>query len=84
MRNISTLVGLVSTTARSVDEFSIFLTFLSGIMCVTIFTMIAVFAIRYRRHRVKERYKFKVRTQRNVLGRLSHWEFLWRFRVGSG
>jgi cytochrome c oxidase subunit II len=38
-----------STTAGSVDALYIFLVTLSGVMCVGIFTMIAVFAIRYRR-----------------------------------
>ena len=38
-----------STTAGSVDALFIFLLTLSGVMCVGIFTMIAVFAIRYRR-----------------------------------
>jgi cytochrome c oxidase subunit II len=38
-----------STTAGSVDALYIFLVTLSSVMCVGIFTMIAVFAIRYRR-----------------------------------
>lgn len=38
-----------SSTAGSVDALYIFLVTLSGVMCVGIFTMVAVFAIRYRR-----------------------------------
>jgi len=38
-----------STTAGNVDALFIFLVTLAGIMCVLIFTMILVFAIRYRR-----------------------------------
>jgi cytochrome c oxidase subunit II len=38
-----------SSTAGSVDALYIFLLTLCGVMCVGIFTMIAVFAIRYRR-----------------------------------
>src|SRR5512133_3113409 len=38
-----------SSTAGSVDALYIFLLTLCGVMCIGIFTMIAVFAIRYRR-----------------------------------
>ena len=40
-----------STTAGSVDALFIFLVALSALMSVAIFTMIVVFAVRYRRRR---------------------------------
>lgn len=81
MLNIFTLVGLVSTTARSVDAFSIFFDLPATTMCLTIFTMVAVPSGTTATSEGAVQIGSLNATK--CVGRSSHWEILWRYSRGE-